>query len=130
MKGLIVDEPWIGAILSGRKSWEMRSSRTTHRGRFALIRKGSGLVVGLADLIGCEPAIVSLEAYAAAEARHCIPAERQKAAFEGRWRIPWVLADVVSLARPVPYVHPRGAVTWVVLADDVAATIADALSAP
>ena len=51
MKGLIIDEPWIGFILSGRKTWEMRSRNTQIRGRIGLIRKGSKMVVGVADLV-------------------------------------------------------------------------------
>lgn len=27
----------------------------------------------------------------------------------------WVLKDVVELKNPVPYKHPRGAITWVTL---------------
>ena len=26
MKGLIIDEPWIGLILQGKKTWEMRKT--------------------------------------------------------------------------------------------------------
>ena len=41
VKGLIIADPWIGYIISGTKTWEMRSRNTTIRGRIALIRKGS-----------------------------------------------------------------------------------------
>jgi hypothetical protein len=41
MKGLVIDEPWISLIISGEKTWEMRSRNTVVRGRIALIRKGS-----------------------------------------------------------------------------------------
>jgi hypothetical protein len=51
VKGLIIDEPWIGLILLGNKTWEMRKTACHHRGRIALIRKGSGRIVGTADLI-------------------------------------------------------------------------------
>ena len=55
VKGLIIDQPWIGMILSGSKTWEMRSRNTAVRGRIALIRKGSKAVVGVADLVGIVP---------------------------------------------------------------------------
>ncbi|MBD8246954.1 ASCH domain-containing protein [Xanthomonas campestris] len=45
MKGLVIDEPWISLILSGQKTWEMRSRATSIRGRIALIKKGSGTEV-------------------------------------------------------------------------------------
>src|SRR5947209_18338036 len=50
VKALIIREPWIGHILSGAKTWEMRTSKTSLRGRIGLIRKGSGVVVGVADI--------------------------------------------------------------------------------
>lgn len=48
MDALVIAEPWIGLILDGSKTWEMRSRATRKRGRIALIRKGSGQVVGVA----------------------------------------------------------------------------------
>ena len=53
MRGLVIDEPWISKILQGLKCWEMRSGHTTIREQIALIRKGSGKVVGVARLVGC-----------------------------------------------------------------------------
>lgn len=49
--GLIIDEPWIGKILSGTKVWETGSTRSSIREPIALIRKGSGAVVGVARMI-------------------------------------------------------------------------------
>jgi hypothetical protein len=51
MKGLIIKEPWISLILSRKKTWELRSRDTRVRGRIALIRKGSGTVIGVAELV-------------------------------------------------------------------------------
>ena len=48
MHGLIIREPWIGYILSGAKTWEMRTTPTLRRERIGLIRKGTGLVIGVA----------------------------------------------------------------------------------
>src|SRR5438552_15192109 len=55
MKGLIIREPWISLILSRKKTWELRSRDTRVRGRIALIQKGSGTVVGVAELVGTLP---------------------------------------------------------------------------
>lgn len=119
MRALIVDEPWISGILSGEKIWEMRSTRVTIRGQIALIRKGSGHVVGVAEIIGCERALESLDEYSDAEPKHRIPPARQRAAFEGGWKIPWVLSNASMLPSPVPYQHPKGAVIWVALKESV-----------
>lgn len=113
MKGLIIDEPWIGLILRGRKAWEMRKTACHHRGRIALIRKGSGRIVGTADVVDSLPSSDTAEAYARAEPQHRIPVGRQEQAFKDGWRTPWVLANAHTLDAPVPYNHPSGAVIWV-----------------
>jgi hypothetical protein len=123
MKGLIIDEPWITEVLAGRKVWEMRKTACRLRGRIALIRKGSGQVVGTAEVVDTLPPIETLDAYAAAEDRHCIPPHRQSAAFTDGWRHPWILSKAQALSTPVPYSHPRGAVIWVTLDPAVAARV-------
>ncbi len=129
MRGLVVDEPWISAILSGRKTWEMRKKACRLRERVALICKGSGLVVGVADVVDSLAPIGSLEAYAEAEGFHAIPRERQAWAFQDGWRTPWVLRSARALAAPVPYRHPAGAVIWVTLEPGGAATVESRLAA-
>lgn len=114
---LIIDEPWITLLLRGEKTWEMRSTQTTKRGPIALIRKGSGLVVGTARLTDCLGPFDDAQV-AAHEARHRVPLAKI-----GKWRHAWVMADCRALAQPVPYRHPNGAVIWVRLDDDAAARV-------
>lgn len=123
MKALIIDEPWIGMILRGEKTWEMRKTATHQRGVVGLIRKGSGLVVGTAEIVGSFPPIDTRGAYAAAEPKHGIPPHRQEATFADGWRTPWVLANARSLPTAVAYEHPSGAVIWVNLAANVATQV-------
>lgn len=123
MKALIVDEPWISSILKGEKTWEMRKGVCKIRGPIALIRKGSGHVVGVADVTDCRPPLTTPTAYADAETRHRIPAERQARAFADGWRTPWVLSNARPLPKPVPYKHPSGAVIWVNIEPDTAAKV-------
>jgi hypothetical protein len=115
MEGLVIREPWIGRILAGFKTWEMRSTGCRKRGQIALIRAGSRLVVGVAELVGSLAPLESLEAYAAAEQFHAIRPDEQKTAHQGGWRTPWVLSNARALPAPVAYEHPSGAVTWVIL---------------
>ena len=122
-RALVVDEPWISAILQGKKTWEMRKTACHKRGRVGLIRKGSGLVVGTAVLAASLAPLDSREAYADAEPRHRIPPDRQGHAFDDGWRTPWVLESVRPLLTPVPYDHPNGAVIWVTLQPSVTAAI-------
>lgn len=51
MKGLVIRSPWVEMILTGKKIWEMRGTYTHIRGKIALIRRGSGLVVGTCHLV-------------------------------------------------------------------------------
>ena len=73
MKALIIDEPWITAILKGDKTWEMRKKNCNIRGQIALIRKGSGQVVGTANVVDSKPPLATRADYAAAEQHHRIP---------------------------------------------------------
>jgi len=111
LKALIIDEPWIGKILRGEKDWEMRSTRSHHRGLFGLIRKGSGQVVGLAHLSSVSGPHTNkeLQEYIS---HHCVGSERFESP-DYKWRYAWKLTQIRSLNIPVSYVHKSGAVIWV-----------------
>jgi hypothetical protein len=115
--GLIIREPWIGYILAGTKTWEMRTAATNRRGRIALIRKGTGLVVGTAQLVDCLPPL-DAAGLAAARDRHRIPPHLDAEVLAAGWVHPWVLADVRRLSRPVVAGQKPGQVIWVPLARD------------
>lgn len=118
VRGLIIREPWLSMILAGRKDWEMRSRSTTVRGSIALIRSGSGLVVGVARLTGCGERLAP-EAMRASNHRHGVPAERIDRVIADGWTIPWQLEGARALSSPLPYRHPKGAVVWVRLDPEV-----------
>ncbi|KZZ23277.1 hypothetical protein A3753_04200 [Sulfitobacter sp. HI0082] len=122
-RGLIIADPWIDHILNGRKDWEMRSQATSIRGWFGLIRKGSGSVVGLARLRDCGMALNQTEMIANFD-HHRIPVDMIRRGEVAKWVVPWKLADVIPLARSVPYEHKAGAVTWVTLSPDVSQKLA------
>jgi len=97
-------------ILDGVKTWEIRSKFTKKIGPVGLIRVGSGTVVAtakLAKVIELNSGICSKNArkmgMSLDEALDCF----------GDYA--WVLEDVIAFKRPVPYLHPSGAVTWVTL---------------
>jgi hypothetical protein len=116
-RGLIIANPWIGHILEGRKDWEMRSQATSIRGWFGLIQKGSGHVVGLARLADCGKALTPSEMIANIN-HHQIPEDMIRRGEVAKWVIPWKLADIIPLERPVPYQHKSGAVTWVAFSSE------------
>lgn len=117
MRGLVIREPWIGKILSGGKTWEMRSQATKVRGEIALIRQGTGLVVGTARLIDSRPPL-SRENYMDYCDKHSIPVSMLDEVITNKWVYPWVLADVRRLPRSVPYRH-RGGVTFLTIEQSV-----------
>jgi len=116
--GLVIDTPHIDRILAGEKVWEMRSSRTATRGLIALIRKGSGKVVGVARLMDVLGPL-SLEERLAAIDRHRIDEARLRSGEVDKWDHAWVLEDATRLDDPVSYEHPSGAVIWVRLTPSV-----------
>jgi len=129
MRGLVIREPWIGLILGGRKSWEMRSRPISLRGRIGLIRQGTGHVCAVADLVDCLPPIAP-DQLAQTRDRHAIPPEQFGDVARNRWLVPWVLGNVQILNPSVPYRHPSGAVQTIVLAPEVVAAIDAQLGAP
>lgn len=112
-KALIIDTPWIDLILAGEKVWEMRSRNCSIRGRIGLIRKGSGQVVGTADLDDCLGPFSEVELNHQRD-KHAITEVRMAdEIWMSKWNHAWVLKNVEALSEPVSYKHPNGAVTWV-----------------
>ena len=114
LNGLVIDAPHIENILAGRKRWEMRPCTTRERGPIALIRKGSGLVVGTADLADSLGPLTDYE-LRAARSLHLISAHRLCSATLAKHNHAWILENVRRLPVPIRYRHPPGAVTWVSL---------------
>jgi hypothetical protein len=112
MKGLIIGSPQIDKILAGKKTWEMRSTATKQRGLIALIRKGSGTVVGVVDLVDSRGPFDRKEMLEN-EHRHQITPDRLDLPKICTYRHAWVMANVHAFQRPINYSHPSGAVIWV-----------------
>ncbi len=105
----------------------MRSSKSSHRGWFGLIRKGTGAVYGVARLVDVGDPLTPSEMNANFH-HHRIPERMIHSGEVAKWNVPWKLADVQLLKRPVPYQHKSGAVTWVELDGGCVANIAQQLS--
>lgn len=118
LSGLVIRREPLQRILRGEKTWEMRSKQVHKRGPIALIEKGSGLVVGVANLVDCKGPLNDEEMLANQD-KHRIEPERLHAGEVAKWRTAWLLEGVQPLPNPIPYQHPSGAVTWVSLAADV-----------
>lgn len=118
LKGLIVESAHVDDILAGRKRWEMRARGTRQRGTIALIRKGSGAVAGIAELVDSLGPLNCKELLAS-HALHRIARERLSTDDWHKYRYAWVLENARPLTAPVAYRHPSSAVIWVNLRSDV-----------
>lgn len=116
-RALIIREPWISLILSGEKTWEMRTSWTSVRGWIALARKGTNTIAGLAYLSDCRPPLSALT-YDQYFDFHQIPPDQTANVIENKWIFPWVFSDVVAFQEPIPFQSTPSAVTFVKLDAD------------
>lgn len=107
-RSLIIDRPHIDKILDGQKIWEMRSRPTKIRGRIGLIQKGSGLIVGSAELYAVGNALDERKAFFTIEQHQVLDLDLIK-----KWKYPWMLKNIVKFKNPISYKHPQGAVIWV-----------------
>ncbi|WP_295589778.1 ASCH domain-containing protein [uncultured Lamprocystis sp.] len=122
VRALVIASPHIEHILSGQKTWEMRSKTCKIRGTIGLIRKGSGKVVGLVDITGVRGPLTRDELMENLDKLHGTREQIYDPAF-AKWNFAWILAQVRPLKMPVAYVHPKGAVGWVTLDENVRAQI-------
>lgn len=115
MNGLLIRAPWVDLILDGHKSWEIRGSNTSIRGEIALIRSGSGLILGTVQLV--DSLKLDLDTYRESGALHRVPPHKCQALPYTNTHA-WVLRDPVRWPEPRPYKHPSGAVIWVKLGSE------------
>jgi hypothetical protein len=116
MHSIIIRQPYIGLILDGQKTWEMRSTLTLRRGQIGLIHKGTKTVVGVANIVDCIGPLTD-ESRLAAEDRHCVSADKWADPFFAKYRFAWVLTNARRLIKPVPY-KQTGPVIWITLNDE------------
>lgn len=105
---LLIREPWISLILSGRKTWEMRTRGTHIRGWVGLSKPGSKLITGVVNVVDClQP--LRREELASHFDKHQVPDGNEFS----HYNVPWVLSGSKILIEPIAYHQPPGAVIWV-----------------
>ncbi|MEA3588165.1 ASCH domain-containing protein [Pseudidiomarina sp. 1APP75-27a] len=109
--GLIIAKPWIDLILTGKKTWEMRSNRYKKQGYIALIGKGTRSILGVAKIEGYSERL-SLSELRKSENKHRVPAAMYEAT-DYKWFVAIYLSSIVQFENPVPYKPKNGAVIWV-----------------
>ena len=115
---LVVKKEWLDLILSGQKTWEIRGTSTKNRRMVRLAQRGSGTLVGEVRIIDCVR--VNLE-----DLPHHFEKHRISEIGTVKYRViyAWVLEGAVRYPEPKPYVHPKGAITWIRL--DAPSTLRD-----
>jgi hypothetical protein len=113
MKALIIRKEWLDMILDGSKTWEMRSRPTNVRGRILLIEAGSGHIVGECVLTGSPTSPMPVCSY------HFNKHRVSNADLLRKWCYPWMLSNAKRYDKPIPYDHPKGAVVWVNIEDEL-----------
>ena len=129
-KALVVRQPWANLICEGHKVWELRSKNCKFRGRVAIAASGSGHLVGEATITGCQVVAVrdaegvlmpppsDPDKFVLRDFNlnlHGVTVqELGKFKYQTIWA--WTLTEPVKYPEPIPYKHPRGAVSWVTLA--------------
>jgi hypothetical protein len=122
-RGLIIQQPWVGMIADGKKSWEMRTKQTRLRGWIGLIEKGTGQIIGVAYLKASPPALRRNEHHLH-HRKHRVKPDPSKKLYSGKYLFPWVLHKTIKLPKPIKYKHPNGAVTWVKFSNEVSRGLA------
>lgn len=117
LRALLIRRPWIDMILHGKKTWEIRGSRTSVRGQIGLIASRSGTVIGVCDLVDCIGPLTADEFRKNAKNAGMSPSEATLGYYQKTYA--WVLKAPCFLKQPVPYHHPSGAVIWVRLDERV-----------
>lgn len=112
MKGLLIRAPWIDLIFQGEKTWEIRGTNTKKRGTIALIKSGTGTILGTVELVAAKK--LSIEEYQNSKKFHGV-ADCSVLPYKNTYA--WVFENPVLFEEPKPYSHPMGAVIWVNLTE-------------
>jgi len=107
-RALIIRKEWLDKVFVEDKLWELRSRHTNIRGCIGLIEAGSGEVKGIANITD------SIGPLAEKELKENVDKHKvTDFALVQKWNHAWVFDDVIKYDKPIPYQHPKGAVTWV-----------------
>src|ERR1700756_5608293 len=93
-RGLIIQEPWVSLLLSGKKTWELRKDRTLLRERVALIRQGTGLMVGVGTIVDSLEPLTRKRMFETID-QHQVPSEQIGGGPKGGWGGTWGVSALI-----------------------------------
>lgn len=114
-RALIVKPYWADLIVSGDKTWEIRSRYTDIRGKIGIIASSTKTIVGECEIVNCVK--LTKELYDNNFAKHHITCSYDKLPDNYKNGYAWVIKpdSACKYDNPKPYKHPKGAVIWVKL---------------
>lgn len=110
---LIVQQPWIGLLLSGQKTLEIRGkpcSKPAGERVYLALSGGGGIVLGSVAFVACHGPLGTPE-WARRAPEHCV--EAAKLPYPTTYA--WEVGAPVRFHKPVPYHHKPGVVVWAVM---------------
>ena len=111
---LLVKEPWVGLLLDGLKTWELRRTSTSVRGPVGLTPSGSGEIAGCAELVDVRGPFTA-EELRSHWSQHMVDDEFLDEYAAGKPLYAWEFTKARRYDWPLDYEHPQGAVIWVKL---------------
>jgi hypothetical protein len=110
---LIVQQPWIGLLLLGVKTLEIRGrpcSKPAGERVYLALSGGGGIVLGSVEFVACHGPLSKPE-WAKRAPEHCVLA--QKLPYPTTYA--WEFTAPARFRKPVPYEHKPGVVVWAVM---------------
>ena len=106
---LFVREPFAERIISGRKTWEIRTRPTDRRGRIAIVSHRG--LIGTVDLYDVEGPL-RLADLVGQVGKHRAPLRLLQTYAAGRALYAWALREPARLDPPIVLRRGRGPVVW------------------
>jgi hypothetical protein len=107
--GLFVREPFAERIITGRKTWEIRTRPTTRRGRIAIMSQRG--LVGTVELYDVEGPLTAGDLIRHV-AKHRAPLRLLHTYAAGRALYAWAMREPARLDPPIVLRRGRGPVVW------------------
>ena len=122
MTALIVKEPWATMIVTGKKTIELRTRRTTKIGEEIYIAKaGTKTLIGKVTIQKCSS--LTKDEYHLLKDKH-----KAAGIYANRQIYGWFLSNPVQFQQPIPYRHPQGAQMWVKLGHHILCNSKDTIT--
>lgn len=109
-KALLVRIPYSSRLITGVKTWELRSRPTHIRGIVGVVESGTSCIWGFIDILGCREVTPSI--LRECEDKHTVSRLDLEAFPYTQW-FAWQVGSSWKLKEPIPIVRRKGQVIWI-----------------